>query len=105
MVPSVHANVAPVGEEVNVIAVVAPEQIVAVVGVVTVGFGLTVTVTADEVTTEQLVAELTSTVYEPAAEATNVEAFVPTTVPPCFQVYVKGPVPPLTFAVNVTDPP
>jgi len=51
-------------------AVVAPEQIVAVVGVVTIGFGLTVTVTADEVTTEQLVAELTSTVYEPAAEAT-----------------------------------
>ena len=44
-VPIVQANVEPVGDDVNVIAVLVPEQIVCVNGLLLIiGFGLTVTV-------------------------------------------------------------
>ena len=40
----VQAKVEPAGDDVNAIAVASPEQMVEVAAVVTVGFGLTVTV-------------------------------------------------------------
>lgn len=56
-VPIVQANVEPAGEDAKDMVVAPPEQIVAEVAVVTVGFGLTVTVIV---------------VGEPAAQPLNV---------------------------------